>query len=150
MANGRCFSSSVGFFTIYEQNGALVRLAFGKENESGSSPLLAAAVRELEEYFAGVRQVFDLPLAPKGTVFQQRVWHALQQIPYGQTASYKQLAAAVGNPLACRAVGGANNKNPLPIFIPCHRVIGTDGKMVGYAGGLKIKQFLLELEQKCR
>ena len=150
MANGRCFSSPVGFFTIYEQNGALVRLALGKENESGSSPLLAAAVRELEEYFAGVRQVFDLPLAPKGTVFQQRVWHALQQIPYGQTASYKQLAAAVGNPLACRAVGGANNKNPLPIFIPCHRVIGTDGKMVGYAGGLKIKQFLLELEQKCR
>ena len=89
-----------------------------------------------------------MPLAPKGTPFQQKVWAALQEIPYGETRSYKEIAAMVGNEKACRAVGMANNRNPLPIFIPCHRVVGTNGKLVGYAGGLDVKTFLLELEKE--
>ncbi len=105
-----------------------------------------AAFQQLSEYFNKERQVFDLPLAPQGTAFQQRVWRALQQIPYGQTRSYKDIALAINNPKAYRAVGMANNKNPLMIFIPCHRVIGSNHRLVGYAGGLDIKEELLALE----
>ena len=89
-----------------------------------------------------------MPLAPKGTSFQQKVWAALREIPYGETRSYKEIAAMVGNEKACRAVGMANNRNPLPIFIPCHRVVGANGKLVGYAGGLDVKTFLLNLEKE--
>ena len=95
-----------------------------------------------------MRKIFTLPLAPVGTEFQQHVWKILQTIPYGETWSYKQVAVAIGNPKASRAVGMANNKNPLAIFIPCHRVIGSNGKLVGYAGGLNIKEHLLALEQE--
>ena len=102
----------------------------------------------MREYFEGEREIFTIPLAPKGTPFQQRVWAALREIPYGATRSYKELAIAVGNEKACRAVGMANNRNPLPIFIPCHRVVGSDGKLVGYAGGLDVKKHLLELEKE--
>lgn len=109
-------------------------------------PLLQQAMQELNEYFNGCRQVFTLPLAPQGTPFQHTVWHALQKIPYGTTCSYGQIAAAIGNPKASRAVGMANNRNPLPILIPCHRVIGADGRLVGYGGGLDIKRKLLALE----
>ncbi|MCH5265858.1 MAG: methylated-DNA--[protein]-cysteine S-methyltransferase [Lachnospiraceae bacterium] len=110
--------------------------------------LLRQACQELEEYFAGKRKVFSVPLSVHGTEFQERVWKELQKIPYGTTCSYGQLAAAIGKPKACRAVGMANNRNPLPIFIPCHRVIGSNGKLVGYGGGLDIKEKLLKLEQE--
>lgn len=107
---------------------------------------LPAARQQLAEYFAGARRVFDLPLAPAGTAFQQRVWRALLEIPYGCTESYGGLARRVGNPAAARAVGLANNRNPLPIVIPCHRVIGADGSLTGYGGGLRVKEHLLALE----
>ncbi|PJK04001.1 cysteine methyltransferase [Lysobacteraceae bacterium NML71-0210] len=109
-------------------------------------PLLSEAARQLGEYFAGQRHVFDLPLAPQGTDFQQRVWQALRTIPYGQTRSYAQLATAIGQPKAMRAVGAANGRNPLSIVVPCHRVIGADGTLVGFGGGLPVKTFLLRLE----
>ena len=112
-----------------------------------STPLLRQTAAELREYFAGERHEFTVPLAPKGTPFQQKIWAALQTIPYGETRSYKDIAAAVGNEKACRAVGMANNRNPLPIFIPCHRVVGSSGKLIGYAGGLDVKMFLLDLEK---
>jgi methylated-DNA-[protein]-cysteine S-methyltransferase len=102
--------------------------------------------RQLDEYFAGRRRQFELRLAPRGTSFQQAVWQALQRIPYGRTCSYSDLAAAIARPQAVRAVGTANGANPLSIVIPCHRVIGRDGSLTGYAGGLPRKQLLLELE----
>lgn len=110
------------------------------------SPLLQKAARQLDEYFNGKRKVFDLPLLPRGTDFQLKVWKALQTIPYGETRSYGQIAAITGNPKASRAVGMANNRNPIAIIIPCHRVIGHDGSLTGYAGGLELKQKLLGLE----
>lgn len=112
----------------------------------GSHPLLRRAQAQLEEYFQGRRHGFDLPLAPRGTDFQQTVWRALATIPYGQTASYAQLAERIGRPTASRAVGAANGRNPLPIVLPCHRVIGADGSLTGFGGGLPTKRFLLELE----
>lgn len=112
----------------------------------GDNTILQAARMQLEEYFAGTRTSFELPLAPHGTVFQKEVWHALADIAYGQTISYAQLAQRVGKPNAMRAVGAANGRNPLPIVLPCHRVIGADGSLTGFGGGLPTKQFLLELE----
>jgi methylated-DNA-[protein]-cysteine S-methyltransferase len=112
----------------------------------GRHRLIELARSQLDEYFAGERQAFDLPLAPRGTPFQQRVWQALAQIPFGQTRSYAQLAGAIGQPTAMRAVGAANGRNPLPIVVPCHRVIGADGSLTGFGGGLPAKQFLLRLE----
>ena len=101
---------------------------------------------QVEEYLSGERRVFDLPLKPEGTEFQRKVWNALLTIPYGETKSYKDIAVQIENPKGCRAVGMANNRNPIPIIIPCHRVIGANGSMVGYGGGLDIKVKLLELE----
>ena len=112
----------------------------------GDNAILQAARMQLEEYFAGTRTSFELPLAPHGTAFQKEVWHALADIAYGQTISYAQLAQRVGKPSAMRAVGAANGRNPLPIVLPCHRVIGADGSLTGFGGGLPTKQFLLELE----
>lgn len=106
------------------------------------------AKAQLTAYFAGRRQRFELQFDLFGTEFQKKVWQALQEIPYGATWSYKDVAAAVDSPKAVRAVGGANNRNPLPIVVPCHRVIGADGQMVGYGGGLDIKKFLLTLEKR--
>ena len=106
------------------------------------------AIRQLREYFAAKRTGFDLPLAPEGTVFQRAVWRQLQEIPYGETISYGELARRVGNPKASRAVGSANGANPLPIVIPCHRVIAGDGTLGGFGGGLPTKQSLLALEQR--
>ncbi len=111
------------------------------------SPLLLTAKRQLEEYFAGERKLFTLPLKPKGTTFQQKVWKALLDIPYGETRSYKEVAIQAGNEKACRAVGMANNRNPIMILVPCHRVIGTNGAMVGYGAGISVKEYLLNLEQ---
>jgi methylated-DNA-[protein]-cysteine S-methyltransferase len=115
--------------------------------EEKETPLLKKAAGQLKEYFDGKRKVFDLPLAPRGTSFQKKVWKALQGIPYGQTRCYGEIAAKVGNPKASRAVGMANNRNPIAIIIPCHRVIGKDGSLTGYASGLKNKQALLDLEK---
>ena len=107
---------------------------------------LAPARQQLTEYFAGTRQVFTVPLHPQGTAFQQSVWQALRHIPFGATTSYGELARRLGQPKAMRAVGAANGRNPLPIIVPCHRVIGADGSLTGYSGGLWIKQKLLALE----
>jgi methylated-DNA-[protein]-cysteine S-methyltransferase len=104
--------------------------------------------KQLEEYFAGTRQQFDLELAPRTTPFQAQVLAALQQIPYGETCSYRDIAEAVGNPKAVRAVGGANGNNPIPIVIPCHRVIGSNGSLTGFGGGVDTKRFLLDLERR--
>lgn len=112
----------------------------------GNNPILEATRLQLDEYFSGSRKDFELPLAPQGTPFQTGVWHMLATIPYGQTISYAQLAQRVGKPTAMRAVGAANGRNPLPIVLPCHRVIGADGSLTGFGGGLPIKQFLLQLE----
>ena len=116
-----------------------------QESQRGA---VAEAIRQLREYFAGKRTRFDLPLAPKGTEFQRAVWRQLQEIPYGETISYGELARRVGNPKASRAVGAANGANPLPIVIPCHRVIAGDGSIGGFGGGLPIKEILLALEQR--
>ncbi|MEF1309955.1 methylated-DNA--[protein]-cysteine S-methyltransferase [Vibrio mytili] len=110
-------------------------------------PVLSESVVQLQEYFTGLRDDFDLPLAAKGTDFQNQVWQALTTIPYGETWSYQDLANAIGNPKAVRAVGLANGKNPISIVVPCHRVIGKNGKLTGYAGGVERKQGLLALEQ---
>lgn len=110
--------------------------------------LLKEASGQLQEYFQGKRRLFSLPLAPEGTQFMKSVWNCLCEIPYGDTKSYKEIAKAIGNEKACRAVGQANNKNPIPIFIPCHRVIGTNGSLIGYRGGMQIKKLLLEIEKK--
>lgn len=120
------------------------RPSSGTRNDA--NPLLAAATAQFREYFAGQRRRFDLPLDPQGTDFQRKVWKALEAIPYGETRNYREVAEAVGTPRAVRAVGAANGRNPLPIVVPCHRVIGADGKLVGYAGGLPVKRILLDLE----
>jgi methylated-DNA-[protein]-cysteine S-methyltransferase len=112
----------------------------------GDNDVLAATRTQLSEYFAGSRRSFDLPLAPQGTDFQRTVWWTLAEIPYGETISYAQLAARVDKPSATRAVGAANGRNPLPIVLPCHRVIGADGSLTGFGGGLPTKRFLLALE----
>ena len=130
--------------------------------QDGKSPLFPAihwrrddlfwttAVSQLNAYFAGERQTFDLPLAPQGTPFQQQVWAFLQTIPYGRTTTYSAIAHELGNPKSTRAVGAANGRNPLAIVVPCHRVIGSNGKLTGYAGGLRFKEALLGLERNGR
>jgi methylated-DNA-[protein]-cysteine S-methyltransferase len=122
------------------------RVKLEKTKLSFDSPVLNQAAQQLQEYFLGERQVFDLPMAGEGTEFQQKVWRALTKIPYGVTASYGELAKKIGSPLAVRAVGAANGRNPLSIVVPCHRVIGANGKLTGFAGGLAAKSFLLSLE----
>ena len=112
-----------------------------------TTELLSMATIQLDEYFQGKLTTFSLPFKLTGTPFQLAVWKELQNIPYGQTTSYKEIAQKINKPKACRAVGMANNKNPLPIIIPCHRVIGSNGKLIGYAGGLNLKNYLLELEK---
>lgn len=146
----RTVDSPIGPLTLADETdcGALTAIRFGDEGGADGSEVLVRAQRQLEEYFRGERTRFDLPLQPKGTPFQLAVWQALTEIPYGETASYGDVARAVGRPKAFRAVGMANHCNPIPIIVPCHRVIGSDGRLTGYAGGLEIKRALLELEQK--
>ncbi len=141
----------LGRLTLVEYKGAITHLYFGRDatpalDADAETPLLRRAFRQLEAYLAGKLKAFDLPLAPQGTLFQQRVWKILLSIPYGQTCSYKNVACCLGSPGAARAVGMANNRNPIPILIPCHRVIGADGSLVGYGSGIDIKARLLELE----
>ncbi|MDR3340457.1 MAG: methylated-DNA--[protein]-cysteine S-methyltransferase [Candidatus Symbiothrix sp.] len=147
------YQSFVGTLEITAGEEAVTGIRFIKNHQTGenarevaASPVMQETCKQLDEYFAGKRRAFDLPLAPSGTDFQQKVWRQLQQIPYGKTISYAQLADATGNPKACRAVGSANGKNPLAIVIPCHRVIASDGGLGGYAYGLAVKKDLLELE----
>ena len=142
--------SPLGPLTLSGTEGALTGIAFGviREGEERPSPVLEQAARELEKYFAGAMRAFTVPLSPEGTEFQKKVWEALCTIPYGETRSYGEIAAQIGNPKAYRAVGGANNKNPIMIFIPCHRVIGADGSLVGFGGGIDAKKFMLDLERK--
>ena len=150
--------SPIGPLTIVARDGAICALymdaqrhapgpeAFGPPGDPADEPF-ATAVAQLADYFAGRRTDFDLPLAPAGTAFQRKVWAGLLAIPYGQTVSYGELAGRVGSPAASRAVGLANGKNPISIVVPCHRVIGADGSLTGYGGGLDRKRFLLALEQ---
>ena len=143
------FSSPVGTLCIIIEDNAITGLFIDNNAELSDScgnGLIMETVQELTEYFSGKRMLFDLPLNPAGTVFQKHVWEQLQLIPYGKTRSYGDIAKAVGNPNAARAVGRANNRNPIMIIIPCHRVIGADGALVGYGGGIEVKKFLLELE----
>jgi methylated-DNA-[protein]-cysteine S-methyltransferase len=145
----------IGTLLIVGDNSAILRITFPQRGraakpepewqESQRGPV-GEAMRQLREYFAGKRAEFDLPLAPEGTAFQRSVWRQLQEIPYGETISYGELARRVGNPKASRAVGSANGANPLPIVIPCHRVIAGDGSLGGFGGGLPTKQTLLALE----
>jgi methylated-DNA-[protein]-cysteine S-methyltransferase len=145
----------MGALFLGEEYGLLRLLVFGEDDPrlqdyvSRITPSLEKAQQELDEYFAGKRQRFDLPHEVQGTEFQKRVWQELQTIPYGETRSYKDIAKQVQSPLASRAVGLANNKNPISIIIPCHRVVGQNGKLTGYAGGLAAKEYLLDLEQRC-
>jgi len=145
------YSSVVGDISIVSNGSAIVSVKINRQNEldyvENPDALTQLAVMQLSEYFNGNRQRFDIPLEPKGTAFQRQVWGALIDIPYGETRSYKQIARAINNPDACRAVGLANNKNPIWIIFPCHRVIGSDGTLTGYGGGLDMKQMLLDLEK---
>ncbi|MDE5623501.1 MAG: methylated-DNA--[protein]-cysteine S-methyltransferase [Alistipes sp.] len=145
------FDTPVGPLTVVASDRAVTAVRFGAAGEpaasaGASTPLLRQAVGELREYFAGTRREFSLPLAPTGTPFQQQVWAALREIPYGRTRTYGQIAAQIGRPKACRAVGMANNRNPLAIVVPCHRVVGASGALTGYAAGLSVKEKLLALE----
>lgn len=137
----------VGTLWAGEREGAVSALSAERpDGKMCETPLLLRVKLQLSEYFAGARQSFDLPLNPEGTEFQQRVWRALCNIGYGKTASYGDIARAVGSPKAARAVGGACNKNPVMIIIPCHRVIGAQGRLTGFAFGLEMKEKLLEIE----
>jgi methylated-DNA-[protein]-cysteine S-methyltransferase len=149
--------TAVGRLLIAGDEQGLRHVSFGKSHFSApavtpgddwelSEERLTEAVRQLKAYFAGKLQAFDLPLAAEGSDFQLRVWKALRKIPYGTTASYGEIAKSVGNPAAARAVGMANGRNPIAIIVPCHRIIGSSGKLVGYGGGLRHKQTLLNLE----
>ncbi|MCL1905534.1 MAG: methylated-DNA--[protein]-cysteine S-methyltransferase [Clostridiales bacterium] len=138
---------------LSEENGAITRLFFVTKEEAAQgkgteTPLLRGAALQLRQYLSGRRKEFFLPLAPQGTEFMRRVWKALETIPYGETRSYKQIALQTGHDKAYRAVGLANNRNPISIIIPCHRVIGHNGRLVGYGGGLPVKEKLLQLEQR--
>lgn len=149
------FSSPIGNLKIFERDGKIIEIAFEKDeilnNEAikKESKIIKICKKELEEYFLGVRKKFSLEMIKlEGTEFQLKVWNELLNIPYGKRVSYKYIAEKIASPKGYRAVGNANNKNPIPIIVPCHRVVGSDKKLVGYAGGLDIKEFLLKLEEK--
>ena len=140
--------SPLGPLTLTASADALTEIRFGDRRLGGDSTcsLLMQAERELGEYFMGERKAFSVPLAPEGSDFQKKVWDVLRTIPYGKTVSYGWVAEKIGRPGGAVAVGQANSRNPIPIMIPCHRVVGADGRLVGYAGGLPVKEALLELE----
>lgn len=145
--------TSVGVLMLEAKNDAICAIGLVRENEylpaqTKPSPVLQQAAQELQEYFAGMRSVFTFPMHAEGTPFQKSVWNALLDIPFGKTKTYGEIAHAVDNPKGSRAVGMACNKNPIMIAVPCHRVVGANGSLTGYAGGLSVKQTLLALEQK--
>lgn len=140
-------ATPIGPLLLSAEDGRLSGVAFAASAEARSAdPLLLEAEAQLHAYFAGELRRFELPLAPRGTEFQRSVWEALLEIPYGSTSTYSELAAAIGRPSACRAVGAANGRNPLAVIVPCHRVIGAAGALTGYGGGLERKRLLLALE----
>lgn len=145
------WNSPIGVLCIKEEHSCIVGLHLNVNASTSTdspSPLIKQTIMQLQEYFDGRRFSFDLPLHTQGTPFQEKVWAALKTIPYGETCSYGDIAKAIGNPKAYRAVGGANNKNPIMILIPCHRVIGANGNMVGFGCGIPVKEYLLALELK--
>ena len=139
-------ASGEGLAAVLWQNDSPTRVQVRAEREDASHPVLADAVRQLAEYFEGRRTQFSIPLDPTGTPFQHRVWQALNTIPFGETRSYREIAHQIGHPTAVRAVGAANGRNPISIITPCHRVIGSSGRLIGFAGGLDTKAYLLTLE----
>lgn len=151
-------ASPVGVLTLVARESSLAavlweqeranRVVLGELHRDDGHPVLQETSRQLGEYFAGEREAFDLPLSFVGTAFQRQVWEALLSIPFGETRSYAQIAAQVGNPAAVRAVGAANGRNPISIIAPCHRVIGSAGTLTGFAGGLEAKRYLLNLEAR--
>ncbi len=164
MTARRTVSSPIGPLLLESDGAALTMIRFGADAEGpdpaeastsryppvhgATDPVLDATARQLEEYFAGARTAFDLPLHPTGTAFQRAVWVGLAEIPYGRTWSYGQLAEHLGRPGAARAIGGGCGSNPIPIVVPCHRVVGADGTLTGYAGGTAVKKALLRLEAR--
>jgi methylated-DNA-[protein]-cysteine S-methyltransferase len=136
----------IGTLLLSRNAHGLSAVTFGGERVTSRDPLLLDAADQLRAYFAGELRHFDLPLSPRATAFQRRVWDAVAAIPYGATATYSEVAASIGSPRACRAVGAANGRNPLPVIVPCHRVIGSAGGLTGYGGGLESKRVLLDLE----
>lgn len=160
MLSGKTFTGSVWYYdfeigrlAIADNGQTITHLLFNHSDiphglEQRETELIARTAEELREYMACERTVFTIPIAPSGTDFRMAVWRALLTIPYGETRSYKEIAEQVGSPRAYRAVGMANNRNPISIIIPCHRVIGADGSLVGYGGGMEIKKRLLDLESR--
>ena len=150
--NYQYLESPLGKLRLVSNGMELLRIEFEGLHQNSltdtatSDPAIAACTAQLNEFFRGERKTFDLPLAPKGTIFQQTVWTELGKIPYGELRSYRDIAEAIDKPTATRAVGAANGRNPLPIVVPCHRVIGSDGSLTGFAGGLDAKKILLKLE----
>jgi len=144
----RLVASDTGLVAVLWENDSPTRVRVGETMESPTHPLLIEAARQLDEYFAGARTVFDLELDFVGTEFQESVWSALLAIPFGETRTYQQLATAIGKPTAARAVGAANGRNPISIVVPCHRLVGFNGRLTGFAGGLENKQYLLTLESR--
>ena len=146
-----CHHSQIGFLEVVGNQKGILTIMFGVDEFESDRNLpapMADCLRQLAEYFKGRRRKFSIALLLEGTDFQKAVWRQLQKIPFGQTASYGDVARAVGSPKAFRAVGNANNKNPIPLIIPCHRVIGSDGKLVGFGGGIWRKAWLLDHEQR--
>lgn len=156
MINTYTFKSPIGFLKISEENDSLIGLSLQQENADTALlqksarhfELLYEAYKQITEYFAGKRKMFELPIHGKGTAFQQRVWEELQKIPYGETRSYEDIAVAIGNPKAVRAVGQANHNNPLLLIVPCHRVIHKNGDITGFGCGTEVKKYLLDLEKE--
>ena len=145
------YELDIGKIGITESNGTITNVYFAgdvlpSDLQIKETPILKEAAGQLQSYLAGGLKEFSLPLAPAGTPFMKKIWAGLCEIPYGKTATYKEIAAKTGSPKAARAVGLANNRNPIPIFIPCHRVIGADGSLTGYRGGIELKKALLDLE----
>lgn len=151
ISNYYVYNTPLGRLTIASDGSSITHVLFGAcelEGIKRPTALTNMASNQLQEYLAGKRKAFDLPLAPSGTEFQLRVWHALRDIPYGETRTYAEVAEMIGSPRSSRAVGSANNRNPIAMIIPCHRVIGAGGNLVGYAAGLHIKRWLLDMEAR--
>ena len=150
MSNLFFYETDLGIIGIRDNNNAITEVFYSKSKINDhlkETPLIRECFNQLKEYFQGTRREFTIPIEAEGSEFQKKVWKALLDIPYGQTRTYKEIAIAIGNEKACRAVGMANNRNPISIIIPCHRVIGANGKLVGYGGGLDIKEKLLNIEK---
>lgn len=143
------YKTIIGNIEIAEETGYIIGVNFNTESniEDKETELIKETYKQIKEYLEGKRKIFDIPIKMKGTEFQKKVWKELTKIPYGETRSYKQIAEGIGKPKASRAVGMANHNNPIAIIVPCHRVIGTNNKLVGYAGGLDIKEKLLRIEK---